>query len=549
MSSDARSDAEIVLAAYRLWSDHCPSHLLGDFAFAVLDLSRHRLFCARDHIGARQLYYIINDRFFAFASDDEALLNIPGVSNEPYDDLVAHYLVPDFQDFDPMQTWLRDVRGLKAAHYLVITPAGASQPMPYWQFELVDEKQYDNDQECEAAFLDVLGSAVQSRLRMNDHPAAIISGGMDSGSISAMLRRLLPEQRGGRFHSYSLIADDLASSLESRCIQSMTQRRGVIANTVSVPSFSGMLSVEDLAKVVWKKAHPIDNSIMVVSSMCFAAVGNGHRVLLHGVSGDLTMGNPAMYVAPLLRSFQWRAGWQECNAAAQNYTHLQDYSALQILFKNALVAFTPSVVKNQWRQIRRRVKGVKTETDLLNPEFARKLDVPNRLGLKAAQYRSIAGSGYRHEHAASVFSETGVLSGLSGYQRTAAKFGVEMRDPWADKRVLEFFLHLPMNQLVRNGWTKYLARSTFERDLGKQVVWRNDKEHLGWMLFRPLMEESKEFIEHSMNDELNLIEDYVDTSKVRDSYALYKQNKDPEKIMFVYNMMTLIQWIKRISAS
>lgn len=47
------TDAELVLAAYRKWGEECPQHLLGDFAFAIWDEPRKRLFCARDHLGVR----------------------------------------------------------------------------------------------------------------------------------------------------------------------------------------------------------------------------------------------------------------------------------------------------------------------------------------------------------------------------------------------------------------------------------------------------------------------------------------------------------------
>ena len=133
------------------------------------------------------------------------------------------------------------------------------------------------------AFTDIFASAVQSRLRLNGDPAAIISGGMDSGGISAMMGRLRNELPKGRYHTYSLILDDPASSLESCCIQEMTQGAGIDAHYSYLPSFKGILSMEDLFDVAWKNAHPVDNGIIVVSAMCFAAGRNGHPVLFHGV--------------------------------------------------------------------------------------------------------------------------------------------------------------------------------------------------------------------------------------------------------------------------
>ena len=69
----------------------------------------------------------------------------------------------------------------------------------------------------------------------------------------------------------------------------------------------------------------------------------------------------------------------------------------------------------------------------------------------------------------------GIASSLAGYERVAGQYGVELRDPWSDKRVVEFWLRLPLKYKVRNGWTKYLVRSTFAPDLAPEVRWRLGK--------------------------------------------------------------------------
>ena len=76
-------DSSYVAEAYLRWGNDCPRHLLGDFAFAVWDLKLHRLFCARDIMGGCSFAYVLNKQLFAFASESEALLGLPGVSTAP----------------------------------------------------------------------------------------------------------------------------------------------------------------------------------------------------------------------------------------------------------------------------------------------------------------------------------------------------------------------------------------------------------------------------------------------------------------------------------
>ena len=51
------SDAELILHSYSVWGEDCADHLLGDFAFALWDASRGRLFCVRDHLGIKPFFY------------------------------------------------------------------------------------------------------------------------------------------------------------------------------------------------------------------------------------------------------------------------------------------------------------------------------------------------------------------------------------------------------------------------------------------------------------------------------------------------------------
>ena len=50
-------DSEFILAAYRKWGEECPKYLLGDFTFSIWDEEKQQLFCERDHICVKPLYY------------------------------------------------------------------------------------------------------------------------------------------------------------------------------------------------------------------------------------------------------------------------------------------------------------------------------------------------------------------------------------------------------------------------------------------------------------------------------------------------------------
>ncbi len=543
-----RTEAELVLGAYRLWGEDSPQHLLGDFAYAVWDARRQRLFCAVDHMGARPFYYASNTQIFAFASEEEALIGLPGVSGQPNEDQIAGLLVFGFISFENQRSWLRDVRGLSASQSMAVSLDRASRIGTYWRLEPGEESVYTSDQECEEAFLAVFGEAVRCRLRATGHAAAMMSGGMDSAGIAAMVRRLLPELPGKRFHTYSAIADDPDGCVESRCIQSLTRGADTDAHFVSVPSFRGMTSVEDLVDMAWSQTHPCNNSILLPMAMCQAASRQGDRVLLHGAGGDLTLHIPSRYAAYLLRAGQWREAWQECKSASRNNTYLRGFSPASLLLRNAWTAYVPGGIKAVAHRLRGRDSPL--AQSVINPVFACKLRLADRLREHEAEGWRHAGDNIRQTHARVLSSpQVGLVLGLTGYERGAGCYGVELRDPWADKRVAEFFLRLPLKHKVRDGWTKHLARTAFAPDLEECVRRRLGKEHLGWQFIVRLMDETDGFVSRTLEQSLDSLADYVDVNAVRTRHQKYQASRDYGDQLFIYEMMTLILWMRRLSTA
>ena len=539
-------DTAFVLAAYNRWGRDCPRYLLGDFAFAIWDVRRHELFCARDQMGAAGFSYVHTERFFAFATEAEALVTLPGVSKEPNENFIACVLVPAFENEDDVRTWQRDVMGLRPGESLTVGQNGRAGSQYYWTFESPETRSYDSWEQCEEHFITVFGQAVRDRLRSRGDVAAMMSGGLDSAGIVAMMDRLSPEYPDTGFHSYSAIGDRPDQCIESRCIRSMAGSLNVDPHFVSVPSFKGMVSVDDLKEMAWSKAHPVDNSILLPALMCQAASRNGHRVLLQGVSGDMVMRAPNYYPSLLLRKGKvWRA-WRESQAASRHNVYLQGEPPSTIFRRSAMLAAAPPALRRWRHRTGHKRMASPLENSLVNPGFVEKIHLKERLqqefssSLKAMTFDLRAGQ-LRKNLAL-------VSSGLSGYGRVASRSSVEVRDPWADRRVVDFFLRLPVEFKIHDGWTKYPVRSVFRHELTPEVRWRHDKRHLGWQFISRLMAESKDLVDAALTHDLGMIEEYVDSRKVRSLHDRYLEQSDDASTQAVFDLVTLILWLQRIKS-
>ena len=214
-------DSNYVLEAYARWGDQCPGYLLGDFAFAVWDLQHRRFFCARDVMGAAPFAYILNDRLFAFASEWEALLGLPGVSAAPNDDRIAGILVNRTIEFNDRRSWQQDILALMAGESMAVEDGGKIKLGRYDGLEPLPARSYASDTECQEHFLEVFGEAVRCRTRSIDTPAIMVSGGIDTAGIVAMISRQRRNTGTGPINCYSAVDDDPDTSLESQSIQAL----------------------------------------------------------------------------------------------------------------------------------------------------------------------------------------------------------------------------------------------------------------------------------------------------------------------------------------
>src|SRR5262245_916027 len=182
-----QSDTEVILRAYAEYGTDCVAHFNGQFAFAIWDAPRRRLFAARDRTGKKPFYYAHTGETFVFGSELKAVTAHPQVPRRI--DVHALDQVMTFWCMLPPRTILQDVRELPPACTLLLE-RGNVRVAPYWALrygeadEPLDERQYA--EELRALLID----AVRLRMLRLDVPVgAYLSGRLDSTTITAFTRQ------------------------------------------------------------------------------------------------------------------------------------------------------------------------------------------------------------------------------------------------------------------------------------------------------------------------------------------------------------------------
>ncbi|MER6329877.1 asparagine synthase (glutamine-hydrolyzing) [Streptomyces sp. NPDC001034] len=201
-----RSDTEVVLRAYTEWGEDVADHLEGMFAFAVWDERAQRLVLVRDRLGVKPLYWAAVDGGLAFASEPKALFAHPEIRPRvDADGLREAYSLL----FNTGPTVWSGIREVEPGGVLVLDRDGIRERR-YWQLAAAAHED-DRDTAVERVRA-LVGAAARSRLEADVPLCSLLSGGIDSTVLTALLadELRLREGPGARIRSYAVDYSDQA---------------------------------------------------------------------------------------------------------------------------------------------------------------------------------------------------------------------------------------------------------------------------------------------------------------------------------------------------
>lgn len=189
------TDTEVVLNAFHAWGEGALERFNGMFAFAVWDREARRLTLARDRYGIKPLYWAKFGNVLLFASEQKAILSHPAARHTLDREGLIEYFT--FQNIFTDRTLLKDVRLLPPGTVATVEPEEATplRQRRYWDYRFrepdgpVDERAYREELDR------LLRQAVSRQLVSDVELGAYLSGGMDSGTLTALAARQFPNMK------------------------------------------------------------------------------------------------------------------------------------------------------------------------------------------------------------------------------------------------------------------------------------------------------------------------------------------------------------------
>ncbi|MFC1636791.1 asparagine synthase (glutamine-hydrolyzing) [Planctomycetota bacterium] len=524
----SRTDSEVALKAYAQWGPGCLDHFNGMFAFAIWDTQLRQLFLCRDRFGIKPLYYTLHNNTFIFGSEIKAIL-----ANSAYRSKIdLHGLIEyfTFQNFFTDRTLFKGVRLLPAGTFMKVTASGPGRPVQYWDYNFTKpEEPLDENQYLEE--LDRLFRQAVSRQLVSDvDVGAYLSGGMDSGSITAIAAQQIPYMKsftcGFDLHS----ASGIELSYDER------ESAEYMSYLFKTEHYEMVLKAGDMERVLPRLTWHLEEPRVGQCYPNFYAAqlaGKFVKVVLSGGGGDELFGG-----------YPWRYYRAVVNDDFEHYID-KYYSFWQRLLGEDEVR---DIFKPIWSE----VGDVRTR-DIFRDVFQK-----HENGLERPE---------DYVNHSLYFEAKTFLHGLLIVEdKLSMAHSLETRVPFLDNDLVDFAMRLPVHFKLGN-LTEIVRLN--ENEPGPKTVRYFQKTRDGKLLLRKVMEryipamiterekqgfsapdaswfkgESIDYIHSELYDKRARIYDFLDRESVQRLVNEHLQGKQNRRLL-IWSLLNVEQWFRR----
>ncbi len=490
-------DTEVVVHMYQEYGTECLQLLNGQFAFSIWDEAKHELFLARDRMGIRPLFYSYQNENFVFGSEIKSIIEFPEIKRAiNYRGLQQVFT---FWTTLTPQTIFKDVYELSPGHYALLKKDKSLIINRYW--DLKYEKDHSLTlEDAKSQFKSLFEDSLRLRMRADVPVAAYLSGGLDSTSTTAFIKKMFPEA----LNTFSIGFE------ENDFDETVFQKE--VADHLDTRHHSVMFKNEDVVNlfhdVIWHTEIPVLRSApFPMYKLSKLVRDNDIKVVITGEGADEMLGGYNIFKEAIIRHF-W-SKYPDSKIRPMLLKKLYPYlpqmkgsgnSMLKLFFGYKLQETNSPIYSHllRWNNTSRITNHFSED---LNRTLNGKDIVGNyekSLGEKIKNYSPLSKAQYIES---TVFMSGYLLS--SQGDRMAMGNSVEGRYPFLDHRIIEFCTSLPDNYKLNGLNEKYLLKEVVKNVIPQSV------------LTRPKQAYRAPIAQALLNDKNGFVDDILTSSKIK----------------------------------
>jgi asparagine synthase (glutamine-hydrolysing) len=489
------SDTEIILHIYEDQQENCLQELNGQFAFAIWDSVKRKLFIARDRVGKKPLYYTLCRNQLLFASEIKALFANEKVNREIEKESLNQ--VFSFWTTLPGSTMFKGIKELPAGSYL--TASGNNLLVKqYWDFDFAinDEIINYSSNDIVAYSKELLVDSIGIRLRADVPVGCYLSGGLDSSGITSFVKNNF----NNHLNTFGIRFEDEAfdeGKYQHEMISKLkVDHKEILATNQNIG--------ELVPEVIWHCEIPLLRLSPVPLYMLSKLVNeSGFRVVLTGEGADEVFGGYNIFRETLIRAF-W-ARYPDSTMRPKLLEKLYPYifkdarskASMSSFFKVGIDQpdnpfFSHLIRWNNTARIKRFFSDdLNNSLNNHDPIQDLKLMLPEKFNkwdaLSKAQYLEMK-----------IFMSDYLLS--SQGDRVAMAHSLEIRMPYLDFRLIEFIGKIPSYLKIKGLNEKSILKKIYKDILPPNILNR-PKHPYRAPIKNSLLNKDLEYVDYYLSEE------------------------------------------------
>lgn len=466
----ARTSDSVLI--YRMWEGSGAAGIarcVGAFAFALWDEQARRLILCRDCLGTRALFFYRGGDFVAFATSLNTLLALPGVPRELDDVALANFLALNVGE--PRRTFYRGIERVPSRTLVAIDRAHVRHEH-YWSPDFGAPAPYRRVEDYVERARELFDQAVAATTADTPQVAIFTSGGFDSSAVAATVARL---GRAERITCYTLVPPaDLQIDIgpfkyldERDKVEALARMHPALNMRFITPEKLHPFE-EDDTRYFARTSLPMRNptNLGLFSFLRDNVAAEGHRAFLVGSLGNFGLTwTGAFSLLALLRDGKWGDFAHELHALSQQ----SGRSLARTIFGEVLMPGAPAALRRRLQRLRGRNPDSIARFSLLNPAILAEYDLVRQWHAQGFDPSFVA-AGWNARRVRTYYMFDHNQLARESKAMYEEHHGLEMRDPHADRRLLEFLLMVPESMYRQNGVPRSFARAVLADRLPREIL-------------------------------------------------------------------------------
>jgi asparagine synthase (glutamine-hydrolysing) len=507
------TDEYLFSECYDKWHHDCPKHIIGEWVFALWDHQEKELFIATSHYWHTNLYFYKSTSAFFFASSLKGLLVLEEIPKDLNEFRLAQIIIGWNNNYG--ETLYKHLHCLGPAHSLRISP-GKFVIHRYWALEDTLPIRYNTDHEYIEAFREIYSESIRCRIRSSRLVGSSLSGGLDSGAVTALTAKELAvsNETLQAFSSVPLFnTKDLSLGGrfgdESEFILATAQLiDNVEVNWIRSEKRSPIQAIKEISQLLDEPPVAAANLYWIVS-MLEAARNKNIDTFLVGQLGNATISWKG--------KFDGLVNWSAFYKDTQFYDRKIFRSVLGSVKQHLIMPWIPFTLLRYWEQ-RKDPENNWLQYPIINKDFA----LQQKLTEKIQEKSMFASFDTRKDFRASQLQMIKPMYASPSifWTEIGRLHNLWISDPLADKRVLEFCTSIPNSQFYRNGVDKYLIKRALKGVLPDRVLWNKKRGQQAADLQQRLLEDLPELNSIiSSFKQSDVCNHYMDVAKIESALS------------------------------